>query len=126
MVATKLTLKNMIFYGYHGVYPAEKEMGQRIEVDLELRADFSQAHRQDELEATINYVEVYGVIKRIVEDGAYNLIEGIATAIVQELLEKFSLNSVTVRVRKPQPPVGGLMDAVEYELTESALVREGK
>ena len=78
------------------------------------------------LEATINYVEVYGVIKRIVEDGAYNLIEGIATAIVQELLEKFPLNSVTVRVRKPQPPVGGLMDAVEYELTESALVREGK
>ncbi|HBL37468.1 MAG TPA: dihydroneopterin aldolase, partial [Firmicutes bacterium] len=32
-------LQNMIFYGYHGVFAAEKELGQRLEVDVELQLD---------------------------------------------------------------------------------------
>ena len=33
----------MAFYGYHGVFAAEKEVGQKIEADLELHGDFEAA-----------------------------------------------------------------------------------
>ncbi len=115
---SKIILKNMVFYGKHGVYTAEKELGQRYEVDLELVADFSSAGQNDDLNQTINYAEVYQLVKEIVEAEKYNLIEAIGTAIIRKVGGAYDLEEVTVRVRKPQPPVGGLMDAVEFEMTD--------
>lgn len=120
LIVTKLTLKNMVFYGYHGVYSAEKELGQRIEVDVELVMDFSNAGRNDDYEQTINYVDVYTIVKDIVEEGRYNLIEAIGTAIINQIADSFNMERIVVRVRKPHPPVGGCMDAVEFEV-----LREG-
>ena len=39
MASDRLVLKNMVFYGYHGAFAAEKELGQRFEVDLEMQLD---------------------------------------------------------------------------------------
>lgn len=117
MSSAKLTLKNMVFYGYHGVFAAEKELGQRIEVDVELETDFLNAGRTDDLDSTVNYVDIYTIVKDIVEEGEYNLIEGIATAILDQITDSFDLEQVTVRVRKPHPPLGGVIDTVEFELS---------
>ena len=118
MQTTKITLKNMVFYGYHGVFAAEKELGQRIEVDVEISADFSQAGKLDDLDSTINYVDVYTIVKDIVEEGEYNLIEAIGAAIVDQIGAAFDLEQLTVRVRKPHPPLGGVLDTVEFEMTK--------
>ena len=85
MGSGKLSLKNMVFYGHHGVYPVEKEFGQRIEVDVDLWADFSQASSTDVLAKTINYVDIYGIVKDIVEQGSYDLIEAMALAISNQV-----------------------------------------
>lgn len=120
MSSAKLSLKNMIFYGFHGVYPAEKELGQRIEVDLDMFADFERAGRADDLNSTVNYASVYNMVKEIVEKESYDLIEGIALAICDRVLGGFPLDRITVRVRKPRPPLGGLLDTVEFEITRGA------
>jgi dihydroneopterin aldolase len=112
----KLALKNMIFYGHHGVYPAEKELGQRIEVDVELWADFLQAAKNDKLDATINYVVLYDTVRGIVEQESYDLIEAMTQAICERISDCNEVQKVIVRVRKPQPPAGGLMDAMEFEI----------
>lgn len=114
---SKLTLKNMIFHGHHGVYPAEKEMGQRIEVDVELVSDFEKAGQTDDFQQAVNYVDVYKIVQEIVEKTGFNLIEGIALAIINRIDASYHLEKITVRVRKPSPPVGGLMDAVEFEVS---------
>jgi dihydroneopterin aldolase len=116
MGSGKLSLKNMIFYGHHGVYPVEKEFGQRIEVDVDLWADFLQACSTDVLAKTINYVDIYNMVKDIVEQRSYDLIEAMALAISNQVRDTYEPQKVTVRVRKPQPPVGGLMDTVEFEI----------
>lgn len=121
MNSTKITLKNMIFYGYHGAFAAEKELGQRIEVDVEMNADFSKAGKLDDLDYTINYVDIYTIVKDIVEEGEYNLIEAIGTAIADQICASFDLERLTVRVRKPQPPLGGILDTVEFEITKSEI-----
>jgi dihydroneopterin aldolase len=101
MDATKLILKNMVFYGYHGAYIAEREMGQRIEVDLEVTSDFSKAAATDDLDEAVNYVDLYAIVKNVVEEGENDP------------------NRVMVRVRKPQPLIGGLADAAEFEAVKN-------
>ncbi len=118
MTVSKLRLKNMAFYGYHGVFDAERELGQRIEVDLELQAELGEAIRNDDFDVTLNYVDVYTVVKDIVEEGEFKLIEAMAGAILAQLWDAFDLKSLLVRVRKPQPPVGGIMEAAEFELSK--------
>jgi dihydroneopterin aldolase len=109
----------MVFYGHHGVTDAEKELGQRIEVDLELTADFAKAMAEDDLKATLNYEGVYLLVKQVVEDGTYNLIEGIAGDVVKRLGESYELDQIRIRVRKPHPPLGGLVDSVEFEVVKT-------
>jgi dihydroneopterin aldolase len=118
-MTTKLSLNNMVFYGHHGVFAAERELGQTIEVDIELYSDFGAAGETDDLKRTVNYPEVYAIVKTIVETEGYNLIEAIAAAVLQRVAAAYQLDRVTVRVRKPHPPAGGLMDAVEYEITNT-------
>jgi dihydroneopterin aldolase len=120
MATDKLVLQNMIFYGYHGVFAAEKELGQRFEVDAELYLDLRQAGINDDLEATVNYAEVYTIIKELVEEREYNLLEGLAEEIADTLLTAYSLQEIMVRVRKPQPPVGGVMDYFGVEIRRRA------
>lgn len=115
---TKLTLKNMVFYGYHGVYTEERRLGQQIAVDVEMLSDMKDAGLKDDLELTVNYVDVYDLVRQIVETKQYNLIEAMAFAILNQLGEKYQLKKITVRVRKPHPPVGGLVDAAECEVSK--------
>lgn len=115
---TKLTLRNMIFYGYHGVYDEERKLGQPIAVDVEMVSDLSDAGSQDDLRLTINYAEVYDLVKEIVEAKQFKLIEGIGSAILKRLAEKYVLKRLTVRIRKPHPPLGGLVEAAEFEISK--------
>ncbi|NMB25070.1 MAG: dihydroneopterin aldolase [Firmicutes bacterium] len=112
----KLLFKNMAFYGYHGVFAAEKEVGQRIEVDLELHGDFETAARADDVDLGINYVDVYTIVKDLVEEQEFNLLEGLGVAIADQILDVYDVEQVIVRVRNPHAPLGGLLDYIEAEV----------
>lgn len=113
----RLTLKNLVFYGYHGVFAAEKELGQRFEVDVDMYGDYPGSRGIDDLETAVNYVDVYTLVKDIVEEREYNLVEALGAAIAEEIAGAFGIHKVTVRVRKPHAPIGGAMDYVEFETT---------
>ncbi len=120
MASDKIILSGMTFYGYHGVNRAERELGQRFVVDLELQVDLSAAARSDELESTVNYVSVFKATKEVVEGQPANLIEAVAERIATTLLDRFPLESVVVRVRKPWAPVkGSVLDWVGVEITRN-------
>ena len=106
-----------MFYGYHGVFEAEKELGQRFEVDVELVTDLSIPGQTDDLEQSINYVDVYTLVSDIVQERTYNLIEALAENIAGEILSAYAVHQVVVRVRKPSVPMGGVIDHVEVEIT---------
>ena len=116
-ITDRIRLQNMVFYTYDGVYAAEKELGQRLEVDVELHLDLAKPGTSDDPETTPNYAEVYTQIREIVEERTFSLLEAVAEAIAGELLAAHELRMVVVRVRKPNPPVGGLLDYAEIEIT---------
>lgn len=115
-MADKIRLRNMVFYGYHGAFAAEKEIGQRFEVDVEITTDLVSPARADDVELAINYVDLYTIVKDVVEEKEFNLIESMAGEIAQQILSSHDVDEVLVRVRKPAVPIGGLIDCVEAEI----------
>jgi dihydroneopterin aldolase len=117
----KIILKGMVFRGRHGVHAAERELGQRFEVDLELGLDISRAMTSDALTDTVDYSKAYAVVREEVEEHQYLLLEALAGAILRRLLESLPVHSVMVRVRKPQVPLRGILAyaAVEVRRTRT-------
>jgi len=112
----KIVLKNMMFYGYHGVYEYEQEQGQSFYVDAELYLDFSQAAATDDWSKALDYVMVYNEIKEIFASKRFKLLETLVSCIASSLLYE-QVSKVTVRVRKPNVPLPGYTDYVEVETT---------
>jgi dihydroneopterin aldolase len=112
----RLLLQGMEFYGYHGDIEAERSLGGRYSVDVELFADLRAAGRSDSLDDTIDYVRCFQVVRELVENRQYRLLEALAEAIAQALLgEHAAARSVRVRVAK-QPPVRGTFERFAVEL----------
>ena len=114
-----IRLKNMLFYGYHGVSDSEKELGGKFEVDLELFYSLKNAGNSDLLKDTIDYEAVYKIVDACSHQNKYYLIEALAEAISDTLLKEFPIERVIIRVRKPNAPVKGVLDYVEVELDRS-------
>ncbi|MFN3385766.1 MAG: dihydroneopterin aldolase [Candidatus Thermochlorobacter sp.] len=109
-------LKNAIFYAYHGVGEAEHKVGARYEVDAELYFDFSAAGQTDSLRQTVDYEQVYARISKVITSRKFYLIEAVAKKIADELMLDFPiLESVHIKVRKRNPPVGGVCDFAEAD-----------
>ncbi len=102
-------LEGMQFYGYHGVNPEERSLGQRFLVDVELSTDLHTAGESDDLNDTINYSAVYKRIRALVEGAPRSLIEAVAEDIAMILLNEFSAIGVIVTVRKPEVALRGAM-----------------
>ncbi len=110
----------MQFYGYHGVYAEENKLGQRFKVDATLLLDLKNAGMKDDLTQTVNYAEVYKITKKIVEEQTYKLVETIAERICSEILNSFPIvESCTIKVIKPDPPINGHYHSVAVEITRS-------
>ena len=113
-----IRLKNAVFYAYHGAMEDEQNLGGKFECDVEMFCDFSAAAQTDSLKMTLDYERVYAFIQRVVLEKRYYLLEALASSIAKGLLWEFgSIERVVVRIRKPHPPVKGVVDHVEVEMS---------
>ncbi len=115
----KIIIKGMEFYGYHGVLPGEQEIGQRFVVDLMLSTSLEHSGRLDDLDETIDYAELYGLVEKLMTEERFNLIEALAERIAQAVLAGYAVEEVRVRVKKPQAPLGGIFEYVGVEIRRS-------
>lgn len=105
-------------YAHHGVGAAERELGGRYGFDVELLAETAAAVATDDIDATIDYVSVYAIAHDTIVHTTRRLLESIVAQIADTIMERFpAALSVTVRLRKLKPPIPGVLDAVEVELT---------
>ena len=112
----KISLRGMIFHAHHGLYPAERELGQRYAVDLEVGLDLGPAGRSDDISLGLDYSRLYLGVKDIVEGRRFNLIEALAEAVAAFALEFDAVREAMVRVRKPQAPLPGVFETVEVQI----------
>lgn len=84
-----------------GIYDWEREVKQRLEVDLEMWMDLSAAGKSDAIEDTLNYKSVAKRVLAFVEASRYRLVEALAAEIARIVLEEFRIARVRVTVHKP-------------------------
>lgn len=116
MGSDRITLRGMHFFARHGVLPHERRRGNEFLVDLELFTDTREAARLDNLEATVDYAAVYGMVREILEGESRLLLEALAENIAEGVLEQFAVDRVVVTVSKLKPPVGGQVQAAEVTI----------
>ena len=120
MPRDKIELKGMVFYGYHGVAPEERRLGQRFIVDLEMERDLHKAGVSDDPADTVNYALVFDRVKEIMEGPSRKLLETLAETIAQQVLDGYDLDAVRVTVRKPEVPMpGSILDHASVEIYRS-------
>jgi dihydroneopterin aldolase len=110
-MSDKILLRGAQFFGHHGVGDAERQVGGRYTVDVEVDYDLAPAGASENLADTISYSQVYERVRDLVERGSFRLVEALADAIAQDLLAHFPALGVRVRVLKTPPPIAGIVDA---------------
>jgi dihydroneopterin aldolase len=116
----RIALINMRFEGRHGVLEEERAQPQPFEVDVELSLDLSLAGVSDDLHHTVDYREVFEIVRETIEGPSRQLIESLAETIAARLLADFGtvgVGEVLVRVRKPNVNLPGALDAASVEIT---------
>ena len=116
----RIRIRNAAFYAYHGVRADEQNLGGKFEIDVDLQLDLAAAAETDSLRRTVDYEVVYDHIQRIVTSKKYYLLEALAGHLAKALMREFhEIEEVVVRVRKPHPPVKGVVDYIEVEIKEA-------
>lgn len=103
----KILLEGLEFYAYHGCFTEEQKIGCKYSIDIELNLNLDQAAATDNLSDTVNYSEVYKIVKQEMEKPS-KLIEHVAGRIAKNLLSGFEkLDKIVLKISKINPPMGG-------------------
>ncbi len=118
MPSDRIILTGMQFYGFHGVNPEERSLGQPFIVDLDAELDLSAASESDRLPDTVSYTALYRMVKSVMEGEPRNLLEAAAGAIAGRVLEQHTaVVGIRIRVQKPRPPIkGSVIESAAVEI----------
>lgn len=118
-MTSKIELKDMRFYAYHGVAPQENIVGNTFIVDLLLTTSADKSLLSDNLKDTINYAEAYETVKQEMSRPS-KLLEHIAGRILYALKNRFpQLKAIRIKISKLNPPFGGEVHSAAVILEES-------
>ena len=103
-----IKVQGISIHAFHGCLPEEEKNGQEYFVDVEAEGDFSTAVNADDLSKTVDYCVVYEIVKREMAIRS-KLIEHVCGRILSSLLKKYPQIKFSVSVKKPNPPVNGVV-----------------
>ncbi|MGB4414968.1 MAG: dihydroneopterin aldolase [Paludibacter sp.] len=113
---SEIKLENMEFHAYHGYMGHEQTLGNTFLVSVDMKLHTELAEITDKLEDTLNYQTVYNVVKEQMEVPS-KLIEHVGYRILNAIFNQFpQIQRVKVKISKQNPPLGGKVSAVSFQL----------
>ena len=112
---TKLKIKGIKIYAFHGHFEEEKRLGGHFLVNLEIGFNSDKVVSTDKLEDTIDYVQVIDIVKKQMKK-TKNMIESAADEILDELFKIDLIHSVNIELEKISPPVDADFDKISIEI----------
>ena len=103
-------------YTHHGVSAAEREIGQRLVLDIHMEIGDSDATVTDRVEDTVDYAEVCQLAALVAQQRSYRTLERLCAAIAERLVADFGLQAVSVKATKPEPPIPLPVEEVSVEV----------
>ncbi len=114
-----INVEGIKLYAYHGCLEEEGKIGGNYIVDVYMQTDFSEAALSDDLNKTIDYCEVYEIVKTEMAIRS-KLIEHVGQRIYDKMITRFSaLTGLRIKITKLLPPMNGNVAQVSIEITLS-------
>lgn len=114
--AVTVEITGLSLYTHHGISEAEREVGQRLVLDLRLDVGETDATVTDSLDDTVDYAEVCQLVALIAQQRSHNTLERLCSTIANRLLADYELEGVWVKATKPEPPIALPVDEVSVEV----------
>ena len=115
-----IEIAGLSLYTHHGVTEAEREVGQRLVIDLRLDVGQTDATVTDSLEDTVDYAEVCQLVALVAQQRSHKTLERLCSTIADRLLADYELEGVWVKATKPEPPIALPVDEVSVEIWREA------
>jgi dihydroneopterin aldolase / 2-amino-4-hydroxy-6-hydroxymethyldihydropteridine diphosphokinase len=114
----RVFVTNLCVHGFHGLFPEERTLGQKLYLDIDCETDLEQAAGNDDFAKTVSYASLCDIAIAVSGAGRCNLVEALGGRIANSILETFpSVSQVRVCIRKPSAPIAHAIDHVGIELT---------
>lgn len=113
----RISIQGIDVLGHHGVDEAEREVGQRLNIDVDLYLDLSEAAAGDDIHKTVNYEAVCNLVDKVAGEEEFLLLESLASEIGDKIIESFGPACVVVRVSKLSLPIAIRVGSVVVEIT---------
>jgi 7,8-dihydroneopterin aldolase/epimerase/oxygenase len=115
-VGVTIEIVGLSLFTHHGVTPAEREVGQRLVLDVRFDVGEPDALITDRVEDTVDYGEVCQVIALMAQQRSYKTLERLCAVIAERLASQFGADSVSVKASKPEPPIPLPLEEVSVEV----------
>ena len=115
-----IEISGLSLYTHHGVTAAERELGQRLVLDLRLEVGECDATVTDLVEDTVDYAVVCERVALVAQQRSYRTLERLCSAIADRLLADFAAEEVWVKATKPEPPITFSVEEVSVEVWRQA------
>ncbi|HEY8765006.1 MAG TPA: dihydroneopterin aldolase [Solirubrobacteraceae bacterium] len=115
-----IEVSGLSLFTHVGVSAAEREVGQRLLLDLRLEVGECDATVTDRIEDTIDYGQVCDAVNLVAQQRSYKTLERLCAAIADRLLAQYDTHSVWVKAAKPEPPLALPVSEVSVELWREA------
>ncbi|MCW3011076.1 MAG: folB [Solirubrobacterales bacterium] len=119
-----IEISGLSLYTHHGVSAAEREIGQRLVLDIRLEVGECDATVTDMVEDTVDYGEVCNVVALVAQQRSYKTLERLCSAIADRLLDQYEAEEVWVKAAKPEPPIALPVQEVSVEVWRQAAADE--
>src|SRR5204863_6821654 len=123
-VSVEVEIRGLSLYTHHGVTEAEREIGQRLDIDLSFDVPDCDAVLTDRLEDTVDYAEVCDIVALAATERSYRTLERLAQVVGERLMERYGCESVRVRAAKPEPPLPLAIQEVAVEVSHERTEEE--
>jgi dihydroneopterin aldolase len=111
-----IEVTGLSLYTQHGVSDAEREIGQRLVIDVAFELTDCDAMVTDRVEDTVDYGEVCEQVALAAQERSYKTLERLCAAIADRLMARYGADSVRVKAAKPEPPIPLPVDEVSVEV----------
>ncbi len=115
-----IEVTGLSLYTHHGVSEAEREVGQRLVLDLRLEVGECDATVTDLVDDTVDYGVVCQHVALVAQQRSYKRLERLGSAIADRLLADFDAEEVWVKATKPEPPIPLAVESVSVEVWRQA------
>ena len=111
-----IEVSGLSLFTHVGVTAAEREVGQRLLLDLRLDVGECDATVTDRIEDTVDYAQVCDLANLVAQQRSYKTLERMCAAIADRLLERYDARIVWVKAAKPEPPLPFNVSEVSVEV----------